>query len=212
MSICTELSDRMPDVALGRSAWTETEQRHLAECADCRAEWALVSGASRLGATLPGTDPAIVSTVLLARLARERERTRARIGLWSAAGLAAAAAVIVALWTGAVGGAGAGATPRVATTPVTPTPPSPGLGSTDSGPTAPTAPQPGAPPALAAAPTSVQRAELSVPELDDLPAEALDSILQVLDEPAARADAYELPGLGDSGDLELEQALTGLEG
>jgi hypothetical protein len=217
MSICIELSDRMPDVALGRSAWTETEQRHLAECADCRAEWALVSGASRLGATLPGTDPAIVSTVLLARLARERERTRARIGLWSAAGLAAAAAVIVALWTGAVGvlgrnGAGAGATPRVATTPVTPTPPPPGLGSTDSGPAAPTAPQPGAPPALAAAPTSVQRAELSVPELDDLPAEALDSILQVLDEPAARADAYELPGLGDSGDLELEQALTGLEG
>jgi hypothetical protein len=217
MSICTELSDRMPDVALGRSAWTETEQRHLAECADCRAEWALVSGASRLGATLPATDPAIVSTVLLARLARERERTRARIGLWSAAGLAAAAAVIVALWTGAVGvlgrnGVGAGATPRVATTPVTPTPAPPGLGSTDSGPTAPTAPQPGAPPALAAAPTSVQRAELSVPELDDLPAEALDSILQVLDEPAARADAYELPGLGDSGDLELEQALTGLEG
>jgi hypothetical protein len=217
MSICTELSDRMPDVALGRSAWTETEQRHLAECADCRAEWALVSGASRLGSTLPATDPAIVSTVLLARLARERERTRARIGLWSAAGLAAAAAVIVALWTGAVGvlgrnGVGAGATPRVATTPVTPTPPPPGLGSTDSGPTAPTAPQPGAPPALAAAPTSVQRAELPVPELDDLPAEALDSILQVLDEPAARADAYELPGLGDSGDLELEQALTGLEG
>jgi hypothetical protein len=217
MSICTELSDRMPDVALGRSAWTETEQRHLAECADCRAEWALVSGASRLGATLPATDPAIVSTVLLARLAGERERTRARIGLWSAAGLAAAAAVIVALWTGAVdvlgrNGAGAGATPRMAATPVTPTPPPQGLGATDSGPTAPTAPQPGASPALAAAPTSVQRAELSVPELDDLPAEALDSLLQVLDEPAARADAYELPGLEDSGDLELEQALIGLEG
>ena len=36
------------------------------------------------------------------------------------------------------------------------------------------------------------RAELPLPELDDLPAEALDSMLQALDEPGARADAYEL--------------------
>jgi hypothetical protein len=51
-----------------------------------------------------------------------------------------------------------------------------------------------------------------MPELDDLPAEALDSMLQAMDGPAARADAYELPGLGDPGDRELERVLTGLEG
>jgi len=136
MSDCTELSDRMPDVALGRAAWTETEQRHLAECADCRAEWEFVTAASRLGATLPATDPALVSTVLLARLAREHERARARIRLWSAAGLAAAAAVIVALWTGGrLGGFGrdggrGSSTPRVATAPVPPTPPPSPAGST----------------------------------------------------------------------------------
>ena len=67
-------------------------------------------------------------------------------------------------------------------------------------------------PMLATAPAGGQRAELPLPELDDLPAEALDSMLQALDEPVARADAYELPALGDSGDRELERVLTGLEG
>jgi hypothetical protein len=67
-------------------------------------------------------------------------------------------------------------------------------------------------PALATAPTGAPRAELPLPELDDLPAEALDSMLQALDDPAARADAYELPALADPGDRELERVLTGLEG
>ena len=66
-------------------------------------------------------------------------------------------------------------------------------------------------PALASAGRGA-RAELPLPEIDDLPAEGLDSILQALDEPAARADAYELPSLGDGGDRELEQVLAGLEG
>jgi hypothetical protein len=65
---------------------------------------------------------------------------------------------------------------------------------------------------LATAPTDGPRAELPLPELDDLPAEALDSMLQTLNEPAARADAYELPALGDPGDRELDRVLTGLEG
>ena len=47
MSTCTELSDRMPDVALGRAAWTETEQRSstppgLRSEARCRANEAAV--------------------------------------------------------------------------------------------------------------------------------------------------------------------------
>jgi hypothetical protein len=211
MTTCTQLSDRMPDVAHGTSRWTETEERHLAECADCRAEWELVTAASRLGAALRSpADPALLSTVLLERLARERQRTRMRARLWTAVGLAAAAAVILAVWTGArtgfrPGDAAGGAAPRVATAPVAP-----------GRPEAPVAPADTAPvtraPALATAPTGAPRAELPLPELDDLPAEALDSMLQALDEPGARADAYELPALADPGDRELERVLTGLEG
>ena len=184
MNTCTELSDRMPDVALGRSAWTETEQRHLAGCADCRAEWELVTAASRLGATIPATDPALVSTLLLARLTREHEQTRVRIRLWSAAGLAAAAAVILALWTGGrLGGlAGDGRrspTPRVATAPVMPTSSTDPAASGDSIRTAAGVPDTTVRPMLATTPAGGQPAELPLPELDDLPAEALDSILQV---------------------------------
>ncbi len=179
MTTCTQLSDRMPDVAHGTSRWTEEEQQHLATCADCRAEWELVTTASRLGAALRSpADPALVCAGLLERLARERQRTRLRARLWTAAGLAAAAAVILALWTGARTGA-----------------------------------RPGEPaPSVATAPTGTARAELPLPELDDLPAEALDSMLQALDESGARADAYELPALADPGDRELERVLTGLEG
>ena len=197
MTTCTQLSDRMPDVAHGTSRWTETEERHLATCADCRAEWELVTAASRLGAGLRSpADPALVSTLLLERLARERQRTRSRTRLWTAAGLAAAAAVILAVWTA----------PRVATAPVAPARPEAPVAPGDSAPPVTHAP------ALATAPTGIPRAELPLPELDDLPAEALDSMLQALDEPAARVDAYELPALADPGDRELERVLTGLEG
>jgi len=212
MTTCTQLSDRMPDVAHGTSRWRETEEHHLAACADCRAEWELVTAASRLGAALRSpADPALVSTLLLERLARERQRTRLRARFWTAAGLAAAAAVILAVWTGTrigsrPGDSVGGAAPRVATVPVAPaSPEAPGVPG-DSGPPAARAP------VLATVPTEGPRAELPMPELDDLPAEALDSMLQALDEPAARADAYELPALGDPGDRELEQVLTGLEG
>jgi hypothetical protein len=217
MSTCTELSDRMPDVAFGRSAWTETEQRHLAGCSDCRAEWELVTAARGLGETLAATDPALVSTLLLARLTREHERARVRIRLWSAAGVAAAAAVILALWTGRrlgglAGDGRGGPVPGVATAPVTPISPAVPAATGGSTRTATSVPDTTGRPMLATAPASGQRPDLPLPELDDLPAEALDSILQVLDEPVVRADAYALPALGDSGDLELEQALTGLEG
>ena len=211
MTTCTQLSDRMPDVAHGTSRWTETEERHLAECADCRAEWELVTTASRLGAALwSPADPALLSTVLLERLARERQRTRMRARLWTAVGLAAAAAVILAVWTGArigfrPGNAAGGAASRVATAPVAPVRPEAPVATADTAPVT-------RAPVLATAPTGAPRAELPLPELDDLPAEALDSMLQSLDEPGARADAYELPALADPGDRELERVLTGLEG
>jgi hypothetical protein len=223
MTTCTELSDRMPDVAHGRSRWTEAEEHHLAGCADCRAEWELVMAALRLGETplaAPG-DPALLTVLLLERLGRERELLQRRLRIWTAAGIAAAAAVIIAFWTGlaslAPPGSGAGGvTPRVASVPAPIQPDRPASsgdsGLPGTGPQArPEAPEPADTPALATAPTG-RLAELPLPEIDDLPPEALDSMLQVLNDPAARADAYELPGLDDSGDRELEQALTGLEG
>jgi hypothetical protein len=212
MTTCTQLSDRMPDVAHGTSRWTETEERHLAECADCRAEWELVTAASRLGAALRSpADPALLSRALLERLARERQRTRLRVRLWTAVGLAAAAAVILAVWTGArtgtrAGDTAGGAAPRVAAAPVAPARPEAPVARGDSASPVTRAP------ALARVPTGAPRAELPLPELDDLPAEVLDSMLQALDEPGARADAYELPALADPGDRELERVLTGLEG
>jgi hypothetical protein len=39
---CESIQDRMPDVAHGRAAWTETERAHLAHCADCVLEWRIV--------------------------------------------------------------------------------------------------------------------------------------------------------------------------
>ena len=196
---CTELSDRMPDVAHGRSRWTAAEEHHLAACGSCRAEWELATTAVRLGATLPPPgDPVVLTSMLIERLGRERELLQRRLRIWTVAGLAAAAAIIIAIWTSAETGAlraGASrAAPRVATAPATsPSPPA-------HVPTV--APEPGA----------SARAELPLPEIEDLPPEALDSMLHLLDEPAARADAYDLPGLDDSGDGELEATLSGLEG
>jgi hypothetical protein len=196
MSVCTSLSDRMPDVALGRSRWTEEEARHLASCADCRAEWAVVHAVERLGASLPSApDPGLTAARVRERLAAGRARRRARTRALAGAGLAAAAALTLAVWPGR----GRPTAPSVARTRV-----------------------PGAVPAVPApAPSSGGRAatdpgvhdgpELPLPELDSLPADALDSMLRVLDEPIARADGDDAP-LGDTGDQELEHALLGLEG
>ena len=49
MSNCGHLSNRMPSVVLGRSAWTEEESSHLAGCASCQQEWNVVSLSSGLG-------------------------------------------------------------------------------------------------------------------------------------------------------------------
>jgi len=205
MTTCTELSDRIPDVALGRSRWTAEEERHLAACADCRAEWTIVAAARRLGSALPATpDPAVTTARLLERLASERAGSRARGRVWAAAGLAAAAAVALAVWTGR--GAGIGRLPESAG------PGAPAPVSTGPVPSAPAPPAPGgeSPVAATQAPPG-SLAEFPMPELDSLPAEALDSLLRVLEQPLANADTVDTP-LGDAGDEELERALAGLEG
>lgn len=99
MMDCTRLSDRMPDVALGRAQWTPEEADHLAACAGCQQEWSLVRLTSDLGHGLrPGPDPAAVATAVLQRVAAERHRVRQR--RWSVSGLAAAAAIALAVWYG----------------------------------------------------------------------------------------------------------------
>jgi hypothetical protein len=97
MSDCERLSDRMPDVALQRAAWSAEEAAHLATCADCRAEWNLVLAARRLEARAPSVDPATVAAAVQHRLAAERRISgRSRWGWTLGAAAAAALALVVA--------------------------------------------------------------------------------------------------------------------
>jgi hypothetical protein len=99
MMDCARLSDRMPEVALGRTQWTPEEADHLATCAGCQREWRLVRLAGSLGEGLgAGPDPASVARVALQRVALERHRDRQR--RWSLTGLAAAATIALAVWYG----------------------------------------------------------------------------------------------------------------
>ena len=105
MSDCEWLSDRMPVIALGRAEWTPDEIRHLNECGSCRREWELVQLGSRLGQDAGlSLEPAAIAAGVLQRLDREREDGRLRCRAWSFAGLATAAAVVVAIWTGGLQG------------------------------------------------------------------------------------------------------------
>lgn len=52
MTHCEQLSDRMPEVARGRAAWSRSEAEHLATCGECQAEWDLVRVAATHGMSL----------------------------------------------------------------------------------------------------------------------------------------------------------------
>ena len=105
MSDCERLSDRMPVVALGQAGWTPDESRPLTECGSWRREWELGQLASRLGDDAGlSLDPAATAAGVLRRLDREREDGRLRRRAWGFAGLAAAAAVVAAIWTGGLQG------------------------------------------------------------------------------------------------------------
>jgi hypothetical protein len=98
---CTRLSDQMPLVALGRTDWTEEEARHLSGCESCRAEWALVESAGRMGEGVGDSSgrPEMAEAVML-RLAAGR--TMRRRSAWSVTALATAAGVAALIWTGSV--------------------------------------------------------------------------------------------------------------
>lgn len=203
MTPCTHLSDRMPEVALGRAQWTPEDERHLARCEDCRAEWAIVAAASRLGARLPAIDPERVAARATERVRSERALAKVRTQrLTTLVGLAAAAMVALAVWanrggrTSLPGGTSAPPPAPIATTP------SQSLPDTQLR----AKPEP-----RLAQESGAATLDLSMPELDSLPAEALDSILRTLDEPLAHVGADDQPP-DDSGDRELEQVLAGMEG
>jgi anti-sigma factor RsiW len=100
---CESMTDRMPAVLHGQSDWSREEAAHLAACADCQREWRLLEAARRLGeSSAARLDPAQLGAAVLVGLDRERRRHRWRNAGW--VGLLAAAAVLVVLvWTGRSG-------------------------------------------------------------------------------------------------------------
>jgi hypothetical protein len=211
------LSDRMPEVALGRARWTPEDERHLAGCEDCQAEWAIIVAAGRLGARLPRIDAERVAARALERIRHERAHPRVRASRTAAlAGLAAAAVVALAVWgnrggpSTRPGGAGLPAPAPMAASPSESLSVSPSE-SLAASPSESVAAQPHPEPSVAQGPAAAPSIDLPMPELDSLPAEALDSILRALDEPMAQVGADDLQP-DESGDRELEQALAGMEG
>jgi hypothetical protein len=104
--ICEALSDRMPAVARGHAKWDAEETEHFAQCAECQAEWALVATIARRAAT---TTPAMDLERMVAAVVRESRSeavvipiasaTRRRRLVQGLVGLAAAAAVTLAVYT-----------------------------------------------------------------------------------------------------------------
>jgi hypothetical protein len=101
MTTCDRLSDRMPLVALGRERWTDEEAAHLAVCAECRSEWALLGATANLGERAPRVSERPEFATALARRLADTPATRPapRAVPW-AIGLAAAAGLAAVVWTG----------------------------------------------------------------------------------------------------------------
>ncbi|HKU59580.1 MAG TPA: hypothetical protein VJQ44_00090, partial [Gemmatimonadales bacterium] len=86
----------MPEVVHGRSRWTPDEAAHLAACADCRDELALVQATVALGRRAPRIADSTALTAMI-----ERRLTGARVRRFEVqriAGLAAAAGLVLAVW------------------------------------------------------------------------------------------------------------------
>jgi hypothetical protein len=84
MNDMVHLSERMPLVAGGAGHWSFAESRHLAECADCQAEWGLVQATRRIGLDLEGSLdlPAIEAGVLAGLRAAPKPTRRIRRAVW----------------------------------------------------------------------------------------------------------------------------------
>lgn len=100
---CELLQDRIPEVASGRERWSAEEAAHLAHCAECSGVERVVRETSALGRDLEtrfDVAPAIARVTERLRTEGRREVAPTRRRL--VAGLAAAAAVTVAVltWSG----------------------------------------------------------------------------------------------------------------
>ena len=74
-----QLRDRIPEVARGGAAWTADEAAHLAGCAECRDELALVTRARRIGAGVEASfDSSATARTVMHRLKQEPVARRAR--------------------------------------------------------------------------------------------------------------------------------------
>lgn len=92
---CGAVQDKLPLVVHGTATWTPAEAAHLARCAACDAERALVERAARLGGEAAARiDSAALAAGVLREVNRRRRSDRwiRRAGL---VGLAAAAALVV---------------------------------------------------------------------------------------------------------------------
>lgn len=92
MSHGEHLTERMVDVAHGRSGWTDPEAAHLRVCAECAAEWRLTARATDVGSV--EVDAARLADAVVARLAAPQARQPSPWSRW-VVGLAAAAAIVI---------------------------------------------------------------------------------------------------------------------
>jgi hypothetical protein len=91
----THLSERMAAVLAGRSDWSAPEAQHLAACAECREEWALLERARALGRAAPPLDVAAIAGAAVSRASAARRRDRwTRRSPWLALAAAAAIALV----------------------------------------------------------------------------------------------------------------------
>ena len=101
MTDCGWLSDRMPAVVLVRAEWTPQEIHHLRDCRACQEEWEVVRAGSHIGRSREaGMDTEAVAASVLQRLRDEQAGPHVRRRTWAISGLAAAAAIIMAIWAG----------------------------------------------------------------------------------------------------------------
>lgn len=92
---CEHLTDKMPVVVHGGAVWTDEEADHLRDCPSCATEWRVVQAAGRLASSVGDRiDPAVVSRRVFDGVAAAHRRRALR---W--AGLAAAAVIILLVWT-----------------------------------------------------------------------------------------------------------------
>jgi hypothetical protein len=103
MRDCELLSDRMTAVALGRSEWAADETLHLASCESCQEQWRLLQIANGLADGTPTLNVPELTSRLQQRLRLASLERRGKQRAWGFAGLATAAGLAAAIWTGSQG-------------------------------------------------------------------------------------------------------------